>query len=390
MPVLEAGVAVLRGHLKENFSIPFPKDAYYDVVFIPGFSDTHAHPQVVDAGLRPGLLWSNSYEWLMTRDLAVDEAAVRNDIGLSSWLAELAMKRALLEGVTLIAFTGRFEGNLKAFTRMKVTPRLVLLPTVMRRRGWATPRDIKQALSSYRKYMGDELLRPGIFVHSIAYGGPDMIRDSFKLAEQLRGPLGIHLSEGVSERRDFEEIAGDLVRNVRVVAVHCLNDDYRDLGLRCSSCPGSNLALYARYLDDLDRITSFGSDWPHLLGTTGSLVPLIYKIYGRRESELLYKLTVGGYNDYGVPYNGDLVAFDGTLRSVLEGRSRPRLVSVAGRIAVDEGALTWSGETLRDVENEVFEAIRYSVDVYGTGETPWIPAMEDLLSLVEGRAKAAR
>ena len=95
MPVLEAGLAVIRGSIiRENAKIPFPVDAYYDVVFLPGFSDAHAHPQVVDAGLYPGAKWRSSYEWLLYRRMSVDEALVRADIGLSSRLAELALKRA--------------------------------------------------------------------------------------------------------------------------------------------------------------------------------------------------------------------------------------------------------------------------------------------------------
>ena len=379
MPELEIGVAVVRGRIRENLRIPFPVDAYYDVAFIPGFSDTHAHPQVVDAGLVPGRVWSNSYEWLLLRDIRVDEAAIRSDIGLSSRLAELALRRALLEGTTLIAFTGRLEANLKAFTRLEDRPRLVVLPTVMRKRGWYRPEDVERGLDKYRKYIGDSLLRTGLFVHSIAYGGPDFVAESLELAKRIRGPLGMHLSEGVSERREFLEYTCCLRDNVRIIAVHCLDDDYSDLGLRCSSCPASNIILYERYLEDLDRATSFGSDWPHLVGTVGAHLPLLRALYSGMERVYLYKATVGGYYDYGVSYEGDLVAYDGSLRSVLEGESRPRLVSVAGRVAVEEGRLASTGETLDDVVRETWEVISYAMDVYGDGSRPYVPRMDELV-----------
>ena len=377
MPALEADIAVIRGRVKEGFSIPFPIDTYYDVVVLPGFSDTHAHPQVVDAGLRPGLYWSSSYEWLLLRELNVDEAALRADIGLSSALAELVLKRALLEGTTLIAFTGRFEANLKAFIKLPVRPRLVVLPTVMKRKGWVSPSELEALFDRYRKFMRDDLLRVGVFVHSLAYGGPDFTSESMRLAVRMRAPLGMHLSEGVSEKRDFLSYACCL-DNLSLIAVHCLDDNYRDIGARCSSCPGSNAILYRRILNDFNRITSFGSDWPHLIGTTGSQLPLILKLYRGVEGEVLFKATVGGYEDYGIPYAGDIVAYDGSLRKVLEGRSLPGLVSVAGSIAVEEGRLVFSGETLDDIIKATKETIAYAVDVYGKGEMPYMPTRQEL------------
>jgi guanine deaminase len=379
LPALEAGVAVIWGRVRENFSMPFPIDAYYDVIIMPGFSDTHAHPQVIDAGLQPVMRWENSYHWIETRQLNVDEARVRADIGLASRLAELVMKRALLEGTTLIALTGRFEANLKAFVRMESTPRVVLLPTVMNRKGWATPESLKTSFSRLRKYMRDQLLRIGVFLHSLAYGGPKMTVEALELARSLRGPLGIHLSEGVSERRDFEEITCCRRENVSIVAVHCLNDNYRDLGLRCSSCPASNILLYGRVLGDISRITSFGSDWPHLVGTTGRLIPLMFKLYRGRTTDILLRATVGGYEDYGVSAFGDFIAYDGSLRRVLEGLERPKLVSVARKIVVEEGILRDTEESLEDVERETRETIKYAVEIYGTGIVPWIPTYEELL-----------
>jgi hypothetical protein len=264
---------------------------------------------------------------------------------------------------------------------MKNRPRLVVLPTVMKKRGWVTPAELREAFKKYRKYMNDELLRAGIFVHSIAYGGPDMIRDSLSIASSLRGPLGIHLSEGVSEKRDFLEYTCCLRENVRIVAIHCLNDNYRDLGLRCSACPGSNILLYGKTLLDTGRITSFGSDWPHLIGTVGGLLPLLSLLYESRIEEVFYKATIGGYNDYGISSRGDLVAYDGSINSILRGEARPRLVAVDWKPVVIESRLTDTGESIEDVERDTLDAIMYAVDVYGNGETPYIPSKENLLAI---------
>ncbi|MEB3846643.1 MAG: hypothetical protein GSR74_01550, partial [Desulfurococcales archaeon] len=146
MPHLEAEIGVIHGRLVEGVRIPFKQDIFFETVILPGFSDTHAHPQVIDAGLSPGriALWSNSYEWLETRRLAVDEAMVRRDLGLSARLAELALKRMALEGVTLAAFTGVLEANLKARLRVSPGPRLVLLPTLMDREGWSRPGEVSR------------------------------------------------------------------------------------------------------------------------------------------------------------------------------------------------------------------------------------------------------
>ncbi|MCE4628309.1 MAG: hypothetical protein F7C34_04080 [Desulfurococcales archaeon] len=376
MPVIEAGAAIVRGRVLFERRMPAPLNEYYDVVVTPGFSDTHAHPQVIDAGIIPGVTWNNSYEWLLTRRMVIDEASVRNDIGLASSLAGLTLKRALLEGTTLIALTGSFDANIKAFVRLKERPRTVLLPTVMKKRGWATPNGVADAYRRYAKYARDDFLRIGVFVHSIKYAGRDMLHEAIQLAMRIRGPLGIHLSEGVPEKEEFID-SSCCLDNVRVVGVHCLNDDYSDLGIRCSSCPGSNLLLYEKYVPSLGRVTSFGSDWPHFLGTIGGQIGLITELYRDRLSEALFKATVGGYLDYNLNYSGDLVAFDGSIRDVLSGRVKPRLVVVNGIVVVYDGRLVSTGESLGDVLKALDEVVDYAVEVHGIGEKPVKLGLED-------------
>jgi len=95
MGVIEAGIAVVHGRIVEGFRAPFREDAYYDVVLVPGFSDGHAHPQVIDGGLRRGVRWRDSYEWIRGRDMVVDEVMVRRDLSVASKLSYLTMVRAL-------------------------------------------------------------------------------------------------------------------------------------------------------------------------------------------------------------------------------------------------------------------------------------------------------
>lgn len=385
MPHLEAGVGVVHGRIVEGLRIPFYKDVYFETVFIPGFSDTHAHPQVIDAGLdSQESYWRNSYEWLDKRRLHIDEVMVRQDIGLSARLAELALKRAVLEGVTLIAFTGVLEANLKARLRFPSGPRLVLLPTLMDKKGWSTPRDVSRLYAKYRKYIADSLLKIGVFVHSLKWAGPETFRGAVELASKGRMPLGLHLSEGVSEGGEFLARLSHIDRPPRIVAVHCIDDDPDILGVRCSSCPASNMLLYNRSRRSLRGVTSFGSDWPHLVGTVPRHLGLIMKLYPGRLGEVLRRATTGGYQDYGVSHTGDLAAYDEDLGRVLTGKPIPKLVMVAGSVVVDEGVLVETGEDLHDVEKETLEVSKYVGEVYGDGTPPLVPGPQYVWDIVEG------
>jgi len=375
LPHLEAGIGVVYGRIVEGLRIPFSRDEYYETIIIPGFSDTHAHPQVVDGGISEDSVgsWRNSYQWLEDRRLVVDEAAVRSDIGVSSHLAQLALKRALLEGVTLIALTGRLEANLKARIAFPHGPRMVLLPTIMDRAGWARPSDVAMLYSKYNRFIEDSLLRPGVFVHSIRYASEETVLAALNLAARGRMPLGLHLSEGVPEMWKFSSILARAGHRPKIVAVHCISDNPRSLGIRCSSCPGTNMVLYGRTRPGLAGTTSFGSDWPHLIGTVPRHLGLIRKLYGNKIESILYRATMGGYLDYGVSSAGDLVAYDVDLDEVLSGRVLPRLVSVADTIVVEEGVLVSTGETLEDVEKDTLDAIRYVAEAYGSGEKVYVP-----------------
>ncbi len=385
MPYLEAEIGVIHGRLVEGVRIPFKQDLFFETVILPGFSDTHAHPQVIDAGLSPSRIasWSNSYEWLETRRLVVNEAMVRSDLGLSARLAELALKRMALEGVTLAAFTGVLEANLKARLRVSPGPRLVLLPTLMDREGWSRPGEISRLYEKYGNYLEDDYLRPGIFVHSLRMASRETFSGAVDLALRSRMPLGLHLSEGVSEARDFARAIGGYKRLPRIVAVHCINDDPSRLGIRCSSCPASNMLLYGKTRNSLRGVTSFGSDWPHLIASMPRHLGLITRLYPASLGEILFRATTGGYMDYGVSYHGDFVAYDAPLESVIEGGALPRMVSVGGEVVVEEGRLTLTGESLEVVVEEIVETVKYAVELYGDGLMPYIPGEEAIENIAK-------
>ncbi len=384
MPYLEADTAIIHGRIVENLRLPFHTDVSYRTVVIPGFADTHAHPQVIDAGLdNQRGFWPDSYRWLDERRLHVDEVMLRQDIGLSARLAELALKRAVLEGVTLIAFTGVLEANLKARLRFPGGPRLVLLPTSMDRAGWMKPAEVLQLYNKYYNYLEDSLLRIGIFVHSLRWASRSTFREALVLASNTGMPLGLHLSEGISEKPEFIARVSEVPRLPRIIAVHCIEDNPREMGIRCSSCPGSNMILYGRSRTSLEGVTSFGSDWPHLIGTVSRHIGLILRLFPARLGSVLYRMTTGGYIDYGVQHNGDLVAYDSPLEDVITGRVLPRMVMVAGNIVVDEGVLPETGESLSDVEREVREVSKYASEVYGDGTPPLLPGPQFIWDIME-------
>ncbi|MFZ8795820.1 MAG: amidohydrolase family protein [Acidilobaceae archaeon] len=379
MGVIEAGIAVVHGRIVEGFRAPFRENAYYDVVLVPGFSDGHAHPQVVDGGLRRGVRWRNSYEWIRERDMVVDEVMVRRDLSVASKLSYLTMVRALLEGTTLLALTGRLAANVRAWFKLRVRPRLVLLPTVMDRVGWS----LGEVVSDYNRVsmlVSDGFARMGVFIHSLGMAGVTTIRESLSLASRGDGIVGLHLGEGVSELEEFKRVLGEPPYPVKIIPVHCIDDDVQEVGLQCVSCPTTNIILYGRTRGSLAGISSFGSDWPLLLGTTPKHLRLIRRVFKEPLEVIARTATIGGYKLYEIPYDGDMVAFDGNLEDVMSGYVKPKLVIVNNQIAVYDGALVDPQITVEDVEKRIREAIKEVSEKYGSGVQPLIPPKpEDLI-----------
>jgi len=376
MGVIEAGIGVVHGRIVEGFKASFKEDSYYDVVLVPGFSDGHAHPQVVDVGFRHGVRWRNSYEWLRERDMVVNEVMVRRDLSVASTLSYLTMVRALLEGTTLLALTGRLIASVRAWFKLRVRPRLVLLPTVMDRAGWS----LGEVVSDYSRVsmlISDGFARMGVFIHSMGMAGAATIREALSLASRGDGIVGLHLGEGVSELEGFKRVFGMPPYPVKIIPVHCIDDEVQEVGLQCVSCPATNIILYGRTRGSLAGVSSFGSDWPLLLGTTPRHLKLIRRVF-KEPVEVIAKIaTIGGYKLYEMPYDGDMVAFDGSLEDVMSGSVRPKLVVVNNQVAAYDGVLVESQMTIDDVERRIREVIKEVSEKYGGGVQPLMPPMPE-------------
>lgn len=381
--MIEADVAIVYGSVIENARIPAPVSGYYDLVVVPGFVDAHAHPQVVDGGLEPGRVWRDSYEWFEKRRLSVDEVGVRRDLELSEKLARLTFARALLEGVTLIAVTGRLLANVRAWLGMRSKPRAVFLPSVMDKPGW-TVGELSLDYEKVSMMVEDGTAKLGVFVHSLGTSSPETVAMAARIASREGRILGLHFSEGVDESRRFEEVMGLPPYPVRIVTVHCIDSDLRHRNIPCVACPATNMALYGRTRRHLEAFSGIGSDWPLLLGSSPRHMPLAIRLYRSSLQRLVSIYTIEGYRAYSMPHDGDIVAYDGGVDDLLEGRALPSLVTVAGKVAVLEKRLAESGLSLPDVEKMIEEAIREAYDKHRLDDSLRPPrplTLDELLSI---------
>ncbi|MEZ0345866.1 MAG: hypothetical protein ABWK01_04885 [Infirmifilum sp.] len=363
MGVIEVSEFLDHGVVRRNVRIPYKgvEDFYFASAVAPGFSDAHAHPQVVDVG-EPGR-WANSYEWLENRRLRVDEAGIRRDAELSSLLARATLLSSLLEGATLVALTGSLEGNVKALLSLPVSPRVVLLPTVMDREGWSSPEVV------YAEYIRnlsrwDGFFNMGFFVHSLRRTSPSYLLASYKTSLKLRIPFALHLSEGIDESDTLVEVLGGASENI--IAVHCIvgAEKCKSLGIRVVHCPTSNTYLYNRTLNNIEYFDALGSDWPLVTGTVAKTYLDAVRIHGAG-IKLLEKATAGGYRILRMKSSGDIVAFDADLERVLRGEVRPRAVLVDGVIAVYENNIPRMNLSGSDVKKIKEEAVKLAFERYG-------------------------
>jgi len=362
---IEAGTLVTPVSVVENACVEVAGagSMYVETLVTPGFSDSHAHPQVVDVG---GGRWRNAYEWIRGRRLAVDEASVREDLALSSKLSMATMLLEMVEGATLVAMVGRSDANMRAYRRLPVKPRLVTMPTILAyRRGWPSTRQALELVARLAPLNGS--VAHGLFIHSLGYVDEEALRLAYRYSRERGLPMGLHLSEGV---RELEKLVNTLSLergcDSGIIAVHCIEDEpYLEYGIRVVHCPSSNMALYGRTISDVRGFEALGSDWPLLLGGALSTYRQALEIHGRAHAlDILRKATHGGYSLFKVRWTGDFTAFDEPLGKVLEGEAEPRFVAVNGEIVVAEGRIAVLGLDKHDVAKIVEEARGEALERY--------------------------
>lgn len=372
MGTIEFEVGVIQGKLiyDGKVSLPVDYDGYIRTIIVPGLADGHAHPQVIDVGQRS--LYKDSYDWIKRRRLKVDERGIREDLEVSSKLAQATLLLSLFDGVTLIALTGSAQGNVIAIKHLSARPRVIIQPTLMDKKGWATPQEYLFMIESFLR--GDQGTYVGMFLHSLGLLNVSSINMALEIAKERGLILAIHISEGVFESQAMYEIsrAVDFDSKNQLVAVHCFTEPMRCKRLfrGVVSCPSSNLYLYGRTIKSPYGYDSLGSDWPLITGTLKAALAKAYEISGKKFTEVLRRATVGGYSIYNVDWDGDAALFDSGLSKVLTDINvKPKYVFVRGLKAIEEGTLNGSfdyayAEKLKE------EAVQLAFDRFKVGDAP--------------------
>lgn len=362
---IEAGTLVTPRGVIESARMKLPGEGslYGETVVTPGFSDAHAHPQVIDAGEG---MWSNAYEWINNRKLKIDEAALRADLDFSSKLAAASMLRSLLDGVTLMVLVGRGDANVLAYRKLSVKPRIVIMPTIMDlQAGWPDAWRVTNLLLSVSAL--DGAIPLGFFIHSIGCVTPESLKVAYSAAKKLRVPFSIHLSEGVDELPTLASLLSLREgEDSGIIGVHCITGSgYKRYGIRVVHCPLSNLRLYGKTIKHPKEVDAIGSDWPLLLGSTTVAYKAAVKVHGEKWARyLLDKATVGGYELFGIDWEGDILIFDEPLEKVLEGGVSPRFVLIRGELVVEEGRLAKLSLGKEEVNRRIGELIKEAVESY--------------------------
>jgi len=337
---------------------------YVESGIAPGFSDSHAHPQVVDVGTTGGR-WRNSLEWLRNRKLRVDEVALRMDLEFSRKLAEVVLAKSVLEGTTLIALVGNYRANMRAAFSMTRRPRVVLTPTILSNGCWLHGSEIERGIIALLAAGAARGIKVGVFVHSVHFVDPEDLRRTYSLAKRYGLPFAMHLSEGTKDLWKLLAMIGKPERPL--VGVHCTeNEGYSSANIRVVHCPESNLTLYGKTLKKAEEVKAFGTDWPLLLGSVKHQYQLAVKIHGKRyRAILLERATLGGYEIFGLKPARDYALFDAKLTRVLNDGVNPSYVVVDGEVVVEEGRL--NGYSYSDVLRIAKELVKEAMEKYPQG-----------------------
>ena len=328
----------------------------------PGFADAHAHPHVIDVG-KITRKWRNYIEWIKGRRLRVDEGKLRSDLEACTVLSKLTIALSALSGATLVALTGNFRANIRAFLEMKKSPRIVVTPTIIEKPGWEPLSEVLSVLGLMEKFDLNDMLGIGVFCHSLAFTSERNIKNCFKIAQANGLIMAMHLSEGINELPELSKILQLPPPRSHIVGVHCFEGKgYREKGIKVVHCPMTNLILYGKTLKNIEEIDALGTDWPLLLGGIDKQVKLAFKLHNNY-FKVLEKATIGGYKVFKMPFKGDYIFYDKPLHSLFKSMDlKPKYVFVKGHIVVEEGK--YQGLSYNEIRKIISFKIKEFIERY--------------------------
>jgi 5-methylthioadenosine/S-adenosylhomocysteine deaminase len=250
-------------------------------IIMPGLVNAHAHTAMtLFRGFADDLPLK---EWLFARIFPAESACL-NPVSVY-WGALLGCVEMIASGTTTVS-DGYFyqDGTARAFQkaglRALVAQGVIDFPAP----GVPDPKgNLKAGRAFLEKWSGaSDLLRPGLFCHSLTTCSEATIRGAMDLSEEFSSPLQIHLSETEADVDEVLTRTGkrpafylDSVRLLteRLIAVHCvhLSEGEIDLmgrrGVGVVHCPESNMKL-ASGVASVSRMLEKGV--PLGLGTDGA------------------------------------------------------------------------------------------------------------------------
>lgn len=343
----------------------------FKTVFSPGFSDAHAHPHVIEknCGRRK---WENMKDWFNNRKTKIDEISLRKDLEICTKLSKLTIYKALLEGTTLIALVSSNPyANLLAFKSIKNKPRTVILPTISNLKGMNKSfKEIKLFLEKIERSKNlskSKLINYGIFIHSLSFTNLNDLIESAKWSYEKNKPFALHLSEGFKELNKLREIIHNIKHSNPIIGIHCTeNEKYHNYGVKTVNCPLSNLLIYGKTQKNFNQIDSLGTDWPLVIGGINEQIKELIKIHGKRKIKKIFeKATIGGYRLYGMPHDGDFIAFNTSFENILKGKIvPPPYVSINHNLIVKDGKIIDLDLSYRDILKEIEKTIKEVYEKY--------------------------
>jgi guanine deaminase len=342
---------------------------FFKTVISPGFSDAHAHPHVIEKNCGRKK-WKNMRDWFNNRRTKINEISLRKDMEICIKLSKLTLYKALLEGTTLIALVSSNPyANSLAFQSMKNKPRTIILPTISNLKGMNKSfKEIKTFLEEIEKIKKiSELINYGLFIHSLSFINLNDFIESAKWCYEKNKPFALHLSEGFKELGNLREKIRNIKHPNPIIGVHCTeNENYHRFEVKTVNCPLSNLLIYGKTQRNFNQIDCLGTDWPLVIGGIDKQLKELIKIHGKEKIKKIFeKATIGGYELYGMPYDGDFIAFNTSFENILKGKIiHPSYVFINYSPVVKNGKIIGLNLSYKDILNNIEKTIKIAHEKY--------------------------